>query len=347
MWCLLALAAAHLSPHGFLSGSNAPAQAVYEYYTDSLSLAVVELANDNNISIKAHNTHPEVNSKLFDYIDTNYMTSPLWLTSNPHTPQAKLVLAQHGAKRMLPTMMISSYWKNSTGAATGGRHPVEGDSASATLAATTEPTPSSSRGLVPYFKSDVSTCSAFGPAPPSTSRGAPHGPNPPSSPRRPREPAPDPAPAAPKPAGNSKPKPKPKKPGNQKSVLPPGRPSEPGPEREHIPYNYIGKDGVIDDIYNQCELYAAFMANERMANDFDNRNGKRRKRKDKKKRKVHPLRSYFRKQNSLQRGDQRGINDTVRSARARMFNLGLTHDQVAAAKERAEKSVWNLSLIHI
>ena len=50
------------------SGSNAPAQAVYEYYTDSLSLAVVELANDNNninISIKAHNTHPEVNSKLY------------------------------------------------------------------------------------------------------------------------------------------------------------------------------------------------------------------------------------------------------------------------------------------
>lgn len=73
MWCWLALAAAHLSPHGFQSGSNAPAQAVYEYYTDSLSLAVVELANDNiNISIKAHNTHPEVNSKLFDYIDTNY-----------------------------------------------------------------------------------------------------------------------------------------------------------------------------------------------------------------------------------------------------------------------------------
>mmetsp|Transcript_55672 Transcript_55672/g.133411 ORF Transcript_55672/g.133411 Transcript_55672/m.133411 type:complete len:129 (-) Transcript_55672:85-471(-) len=90
------------------------------------------------------------------------------------------------------------------------------------------------------------------------------------------------------------------------------------------------------------------MANERMANDFDNRGGKKRKRKDKKKRKVHPLRSYFR--NSLHgvavtltltSDRERGINNTVRSARARMFNLGLTHDQVAAAKERAEKSVWN------
>eukprot|EP00964_Phaeocystis_antarctica_P016844 scaffold9281_cov58-Phaeocystis_antarctica.AAC.1 len=81
------------------------------------------------------------------------MTSPLWLTSNPHTPQAKLVLARHGAKRMLPTMMISFYWKNSTGAATGGRHPVEGDSASANLATTTESTSSSSRELVPYFES--------------------------------------------------------------------------------------------------------------------------------------------------------------------------------------------------
>ena len=38
---------------------------------------------------------------------------------------------------------------------------------------------------------------------------------------------------------------------------------------------------------------------------------------------------------------ERGINNTVRSARARMFNLGLTHDQVAAAKERAGTSVWN------
>ena len=41
------------------------------------------------------------------------------------------------------------------------------------------------------------------------------------------------------------------------------------------------------------------MANELMANDFANLGGKKRKRKDKKKRKVHPLRSYFRKQNSL------------------------------------------------
>ena len=70
MWCWLALAAAHASPHGILTESNAPAQAVYEEsYADSLSLVV---ANDNstNISIKAHNTHPEVYSKHFDYIDT-------------------------------------------------------------------------------------------------------------------------------------------------------------------------------------------------------------------------------------------------------------------------------------
>ena len=71
MWCWLALAAAHASPHGSLTESNAPAQAVYESYADSLSL-VVALANDNNIniSIKAHNTHPEVNSKHFDYTTT-------------------------------------------------------------------------------------------------------------------------------------------------------------------------------------------------------------------------------------------------------------------------------------
>ena len=48
MWCWLALAAAHASPHGILTESNAPAQAVYEEsYADSLSL-VVALANDNN-----------------------------------------------------------------------------------------------------------------------------------------------------------------------------------------------------------------------------------------------------------------------------------------------------------
>ena len=51
---------------------------------------------------------------------------------------------------------------------------------------------------------------------------------------------------------------------------------------------------------------------------------------------MHPFRSYFREQNS-----PHGINNTVRSARRRMFDLGLTHDQVAAAKERAGTSVWN------
>ena len=41
MWCWLALAAAHASPHGILTESNAPAQAVYEEsYADSLSLVV-------------------------------------------------------------------------------------------------------------------------------------------------------------------------------------------------------------------------------------------------------------------------------------------------------------------
>ena len=152
MWWLLALALPHPSLHDFLSASDAPAQAVYESYADSFFAGAP--ANDNHsISIKAYNTHPEVNSKHFDYIDTNYMTPPVWLTSNPFTPQAKRVLARHGVKRKLPTMMISYFWKNSTGAATGGRHPVEGDSASANVAATTEPTSSSSRELVPYFVS--------------------------------------------------------------------------------------------------------------------------------------------------------------------------------------------------
>ena len=78
--------------------------------------------------------------------------------------------------------------------------------------------------------------------------------------------------------GNSKPEPKkPKKPGNQKSAL---SPSESVPEREHIHFAYIGKDEsrVIGDTYKECELYAAFMANERMANDFADRGGKKRKR---------------------------------------------------------------------
>ena len=167
-----------------------------------------------------------------------------------------------------------------------------------------------------------------------TNFGAPspcHSPS--NSPQTPR----GPAPAAPKPnGGNSKPEPKkPKKPGNQKSAL---SPSKSGPEREHLHFTYIGKDedSVIGDPYKECELYAAFMANERMANDFADRGGKKRKRKQKKKREVHPFRSYFREQNSLH-----GINNTVRSARRRMFDLGLTHDQVAAAKERAGTSVWN------
>ena len=53
--------------------------------------------------------------------------------------------------------MISSFWRNSTGAATDGRHPVLGDSAQATIAATTEPTTPSSREIVPYSKSDDKT----------------------------------------------------------------------------------------------------------------------------------------------------------------------------------------------
>ena len=97
MWWLLALALHHPSLNGFLSANDAPAQAVYaqavyESYADSFFAGAP--ANDNHsISIKAYNTHPEVNSKHFDYIDTNYMTSPVWLTSNPFTSQAKRVLA--------------------------------------------------------------------------------------------------------------------------------------------------------------------------------------------------------------------------------------------------------------
>ena len=60
---LKAVAAAHPSPHGFRSGSNAPApaHAVYESHADSLFAA---LANDNiNISIKARYNHSEVNAQ--------------------------------------------------------------------------------------------------------------------------------------------------------------------------------------------------------------------------------------------------------------------------------------------
>jgi len=138
MWWLLALAAAHPSPHDFLSGNDAPAHAVCESYINSLFVAP---ANDNNsLSIKP--AHLEVTTLRLDHIDTN-TTPPSWLTSIPHTSQAKLVLAKHGVERSkLPYVMISSFWKNSTGAATGGLHPVEGDSALANLAATTESTPS-------------------------------------------------------------------------------------------------------------------------------------------------------------------------------------------------------------
>ena len=141
MWWLLTLAAAHPSPHDFLSGNDAPAHAVCESYINSLFVAP---ANDNNsLSIKP--AHLEVTTLRLDHIDTN-TTPPSWLTSIPHTSQAKLVLAKHGVERSkLPYVMISSFWKNSTGAATGGLHPVEGDSALANLAATTESTPSSSR----------------------------------------------------------------------------------------------------------------------------------------------------------------------------------------------------------
>lgn len=289
MWWLLALALHHPSLHDFLSASDAPAQAVYESYADSLFAAP---ANDNNIniSIKAHNTHPEVNSKHFDYIDTNYMTSPVWLTSNPFTPQAKRVLAQHGVKRKLPTMMISYFWKNSTGAATGGRHPVEGDSASANVAATTEPTSSSSRELVPYFVSDTT----FGAPSPCSS--------PSTSPRAPR----GPAPAAPRP-GNPKPEPKPKKPGNQK------------------PLNEYGYMGIIISFYDMlaCELACYFALG---VNEHNNNFGKpgtsggwrvyrrrkeREKAREKKREKFHPLRAHFRRQNA-----PRNLTCTTRSARS-------------------------------
>ena len=120
------------------------------------------------------------------------MTGHSRLTNKSRTSQAKLVLARHGdARNMLPTMTISPFWTNATGAATtrglhpvdvghsrstnntlptmivsftwknsagaatkGGLHPDEGDSARAIVAIKTESTSSGSHGLVPYVKPD-------------------------------------------------------------------------------------------------------------------------------------------------------------------------------------------------
>ena len=40
------------------------------------------------------------------------------------------------------------------------------------------------------------------------------------------------------------------------------------PERGNKPFDYLGKHGVLGVIYQLCEYYAAFMANERMANEI-------------------------------------------------------------------------------
>ena len=151
---LLLIGLSLASCYGSLSGKNVPAHAVCESYVDSAPRVVAPANDSTTISIKQARFNPsaEVNTQRFDHIETN-TTPPSWLTSTPHTSQAKLVLAQHGGMRsMLPTMMISSFWKNSTGAAADGLHPVKGDSASANFAATT----STSRELVPYSKSDSS-----------------------------------------------------------------------------------------------------------------------------------------------------------------------------------------------
>ena len=56
----------------------------------------------------------------------------------------------------------------------------------------------------------------------------------------------------------------------------------------------------------------------------------RKKVKDKKKRKVSPLRAHSRKQN-----EPVGMNGTIRGACKRMVDNQLTHDQVVAAEKRA------------
>jgi hypothetical protein len=265
---LLLIGLSLASCYGSLSGKNVPAHAVCESYVDSAPRVVAPANDSTTISIKQARFNPsaEVNTQRFDHIETN-TTPPSWLTSTPHTSQAKLVLAQHGGMRsMLPTMMISSFWKNSTGAAADGLHPVKGDSASANFAATT----STSRELVPYSKSDKEST---------------------------------------------------------RSLLP-GHPRDSSEQEPEPTFSYI-KD-VIGEIYDQCKHYAAFMANAHLG---DYRRSKVRKKKNKK---VNPLRSYFRKQNS-----PRGITNTIRSSRKRMRALGRTHDSVIAAQKIAEKPVWH------
>jgi len=108
---LLLIGLSLASCYGSLSGTNVPAHAVCESYVDSAPLVVAPANDSTTISIKQARFNPsaEVNTQRFDHIETN-TTPPSWLTSTPHTSQAKLVLAQHGGMRsMLPTMMISSF----------------------------------------------------------------------------------------------------------------------------------------------------------------------------------------------------------------------------------------------
>ena len=90
---LLAYAAAHPSPHGFLTEESVPAHAVCESYVGSASRFVAPANDNNTLSTKqARYNPPEVIARRFDHIDTN-TAPPSWLTSTPHTSQAKLVLA--------------------------------------------------------------------------------------------------------------------------------------------------------------------------------------------------------------------------------------------------------------
>ena len=316
MWLLLellALSAKHPSPHDFLSEHKVPVHAVCEPY--AASPFVVAPATEINININ-NSTKPalhnpiEVSTLRFDHVETN-TTPPSWLTSTPRTSQAKLVLAKHeDAQAKLSDEMTSIFWNDSTGTAMDGLHPVEGDSASAKLAATTETTPSSSCELVPHFESDVS-CPTFG-APPSTSRGAPHGPNPPTSPRTPREPAP--APVAPKPGNSNKPKPKP---GNKKTdeiCAVCGADAEQPPE----PMSFID---IFDTLASECTNYLALKVNENNNNSGKpgtpggerayRRRKEREKTRKKKKERFHPLRAHFRDQNA-----PRKLKCTTRTARS-------------------------------
>ena len=142
------------SSYGFLS-VEVPTHAVYEPNVGSNPVVVSngDVVVSNNPIMWARSNPQKV---ISPHIDN--MTAPSRLTSTPHVSQEELVLRPNkSARSELPNVTVPTFWSgaSTTGTATGGIHPVEGDSARANLAANAiNTTPSGSRELVPYLEMD-------------------------------------------------------------------------------------------------------------------------------------------------------------------------------------------------